>query len=64
MVIVDVNFNVLIARQAGEFSDTTPLPGIYQDEPLYVIEIDLFGLGKVEQIGYGVDEGIAEVFFL
>ena len=64
MVIVDMNFNVLIARQAGEFSDTTLLPGIHQDKPFYVIEVDLFGLGKVEQIGYGINEEIAEVFFL
>ena len=64
MVIIDMDFNILIVRQPGEFPDAAFLPGIYQDESLDMIQINLSYLGEVEEVGYGINEEIAEVFFL
>ena len=64
MMVIDMNLHILMVCQPGKFSDAALLPGIYQDEPLDVTQIDLFCLGKIKEIGYGIDEEISEIFFL
>jgi len=64
MVIVDMDLNVFLPRQLGELSDAALLSGIHQNEPLDVIQINLFNLGEVKEVRYGIDKEIAEAFFL
>jgi hypothetical protein len=64
VVIIDVDFHIFVVHQFRQFSDATPLPGVYEDEALGAIQVNVSQLGEIEEIRSGVEKKVSEVFFL
>ena len=54
VVIVDMNLQTVFLGKFGEFSDSAALAGIYKNEALDFIKVEVFDLGEIEEVGGGV----------
>ena len=59
-----MDFQAFPVQDPGEFSDAVPLPRVDKYKFPNPVEINLPDLGEIKKVRCGVEEKIAEVFFL
>jgi hypothetical protein len=64
MVVINMNLDILVIGELGQFPDSALLSRIDQDKALDGAQINLFQLGKIEEIGGGVEKKVLEILFL